>query len=65
MAYNSKLVGLGGSSKIGKTSCENIGPGGVAGSNSSTTSGKGAEGGRTTGLRKAYKETGSVKSSKA
>lgn len=65
MAYNSKLVGLGSSSKMAKTRCESVGPGGVAGSNTSTTTGKGYEGSRTTGLRKSYKESGSAKNAKA
>jgi hypothetical protein len=41
------------------------GPGGIAGSNVSYTTGKGYEGGRTEGLRKAYKEAGSANNSKA
>ena len=61
-----RVVGPGGTSSQGKMTGYNTqGPRGVAGSNVSYTTGKGYEGGRTEGLRKAYKETGNAYNSKA
>lgn len=61
-----KVVGPGGTVTQGKATGYNTkGPGGIAGSNTSYTTSKGYESGRTQGLRKAYKETGGANNSKA
>lgn len=66
MAYSGKIVGPGGSSKAVKsTPCVSKGPGGVSGSNSTTTGSRGYESGRTQGLRSSYQQTGSANNSKA
>jgi hypothetical protein len=61
-----KIVGPGGTSSQGKMTGYNTkGPGGVAGSNTSTTTSKGYEGSRTMGTRKEYKSSGMASNSKA
>lgn len=65
MGTTGKVVGPGGSSKSAKsTGCHSVGPGGTSKSVTTTTS-RGYEGDRTTGLRKDYKQSGSAKNSKA
>jgi len=54
-----KVIGPGGSQKAAKsTDCKSVGPGGVAGSNTSTTTSRGYESGRMQGMRNSYRETG-------
>jgi hypothetical protein len=61
-----KIIGPGGKTSQGKMTGYNTkGPGGVAGSNTSYTTGRGYESVRTEGLRKSYKETGGANNSKA
>ena len=61
-----KIIGPGGKMSQGKmTGYNSKGPGGVAGSNTSTTTSKGYEGGRTMGTRKEYKTSGMASNSKA
>lgn len=60
------MVGPGGTVKQGvMTGYNTKGPGGIAGYNTSYTTGRGYESGRTEGLRKSYKETGGANNSKA
>lgn len=61
-----RVIGPGGTSSQGKMTGYNTkGPGGIAGSNVSYTTGKGYESGRTAGLRKEYKSSGNANNSKA
>lgn len=61
-----KVIGPGGTSSQGKMTGYNTkGPGGIAGSNVSYTTGKGYEGSRTMGTRKEYKSRGNANNSKA
>lgn len=65
MATTGKVVGPGGSSKSAKsTGCHSVGPGGVSGGSTTTTK-RGYESNRTTGLRGDYKQSGSANNSKA
>jgi hypothetical protein len=61
-----KIIGPGGKASQGKMTGYNTkGPGGVAGSNTSYTTGRGYESGRTQGLRSNYQQTGRANNSKA
>ena len=65
MGTTGKVVGPGGSSKSAKsTGCSSIGPGGTAKSVTTTTQ-RGYESSRTSGLRTAYQENGSANNAKA
>lgn len=61
-----KVIGPGGTTKAAKsTGGKSVGPGGVSGSNTSYTTSRGYESGRTSGLRTNYRENGSANNNKA
>lgn len=65
MSTTGKVIGPGGASKsVKSTGCQSVGPGGTAGGSTTTTK-RGYENGRTSGLRTEYKQNANANNSRA